>query len=448
MRKIYILFASVLSVVAFSLTSCSNETTSEQPKTPSIHITTGVNGEAQINFNDTIASFDYEIINPVGKDERHLITFDLLEGQDWVKEVVLEEFVTTGTVTLKIPYNDSLESRNATVSINYVYGENMDVVSDVIVFTQHSAQHYDIELNTGLCVYRTVTEGSSVIYNYAVSLGTDTYYEISGADIYSFDLYSTTKTQDGLPMPGTYRLIDEMTSGVRDMTMAKGYTYFVSFEESTGVWNTFAYLDEGTLNVDRDGDIFTITGEFFDESGVFHIVNYEGELDVRDGSKNSSFVRDTELDLTGLTGEAYCFGEYDWSNGNYIWSVEFVTEDMKVGDPIIVLEIVTSSDIDIEDGFQTGTYTVASKSDQLYGANTVTLGIVTEDGNMGSWYYTCGIDGSRTQSDPLAPFAGGSMEVQNNQDGTISLSLNVLDDAGNRLTGSVNGVRMSYTDAR
>ncbi len=447
MNRLYILFAGVLSAAISVLASCSNDTVTEEKK-PSIHITSGINGEIEVQFNDTIAYFDYEILNPVDEDVRHLITFDLIEGQDWVKEIVLEEFVTTGTVTLKIPYNDSLESRNAVVNINYVYGDDMKMVSDIIVFTQLSAQYYNLDLDKGICVYRTLSDGSNSIHNYAISLGVDTYYEISGADIYSLDLYSTTKTEDGLPVTGTYTLVDESTMGVSDMTMAKGYTYFVSYEQSTGIWDAFAYLNEGMLDINRNGDIFTIKGEFYDESGIMHIVDYEGELDVRDGSKNSSFVGDTELNLKGLTGEAHCFGTYEWSKGNYIWSVEFVTADMKVGSPIIVLELITASDIDIEKGIPTGTYAVASTSEKLYQAGTATLGLVSDEGHLGSWYYTCGIDGSRTQSDPMAPFNGGDMRITNNQDGTVNITLNVYDDAGNLLTGTVSGVPMTYTDAR
>ncbi len=450
-NKLHIYCLAALSVAALGFASCTNENEQEpvtEETKPSIHITTGINGEAEIRFNDTIASFDYEILNPVDEEVRHFITFDLIEGSDWVKDVIIDEYTTTGTVTLKVPYNDSLESRNATVRIDYIYGDNFETVSDIIVFTQLSADYYNIDLQKGLCVHRALTDGSSTIYNYAISLGTDTYYEISGADIYSFDLYSTTRTKDGLPVSGTYTLVNESTMGVSDMTMAEGYTYFASYEESTGIFDAFAYITEGVLNVSREEDIFTIEGEFFDENGTFHIVNFEGELDFRDGSKLSSFIEDTELDLTGLKGEAHCFGEYEWSKGNYIWSVEFVAQDMKVGSPIIVLELVTPSDVVVEDGIPSGKYSVAASSDVLYNSNTLTLGILGEDGYMGSWVYTCGIDGNRTQSDPMAPFKDGRIEVVNNQDGTINILLNIYDDADNRLYGSVENIPMVYTDAR
>ncbi len=413
-----------------------------ESKTPAVNITTN-GGQLELTFKDTLAVFDYEIVNPVKGESPATVLVEVFEGDTYVTEIEQDEYITTGTVTLSLDKNLSGEDHTIIVFVKYVYGENADVAQGAMTIVHKAEFSYNVTLTKALSTYYGEAGGDSGLYNYEVILGNPTYYLGGGVQIYALDLYSDERTEDMLPPAGTYTLVDEMGVGISDMTMSQGYTYYQRVNSDNTELEAFASFAEGTVTIEREGETYTIVGEFIDGGDVYHYVYYQGTIDARDGSKLSSFVKDTEFDFTGLKGEYKCFLDA-FGNGNNVWSLSFTTESLLAGSPMVSMQIVTSADYNSETGLPSATFNADTKN--TYDVNTFSPGFVDEeDGSfVCCWFFTCAADGSMRISDPVAPMKDGSIKIENNGDGTIDIIFDVKDDAGHKLTGRAENVSMKY----
>ncbi len=444
MRKLYIIWS--IFVVLFAV-SCevNNPVPEPEPKNPTVNITTS-NAQMFMQFKDSVGTFDYEIVNPVkDEDGGGVVAVEVFEGAEYVLELSVEEFITSGTVTFSLENNLDDDDRNIVILVKYIYGDNADVAQAAMTVVHKAEFSYNVELTQALSTWYGEAGGDSGLYNYEITLGNPTYYLGAGVQVYVLDLYSETNTGDMLPPAGTYTLVDEMNVGVSDMTMSQGYTYYQRVNSTNTDLEAFASFALGTVTIERDGDSFTITGEFLDGGDIYHYVNYQGTMDVRDADDLSSFTKDTEFDLTGLKGQYKCFPDA-FGNGNNVWSLSLTTESLLAGSPMISLQIVTSADYDSETGLPTATFT--ADTENKYDVNTFSPGFVDEeDGSLVCcWFFTCATEGSMMIGDPVAPMTDGSIKIENNGDGTIDIIFDVLDDAGHKLTGTAENVPMEYVN--
>ncbi len=412
-----------------------------EPATPVVNITTE-NAQLFLNANQTSGSFDYEIVNPA-KDNSGKVSAEVIDGKEYVQSVSVEEFITTGTISFTISENTSQQyDRNIIIVVKYAYGEEGAVAQAAMTVVQKAEFAYRVELQKAVSVYYGEVNGSG-LYNYEITLGTPTYYLGANVEAYTLDLYSATETGDMLPPAGIYTLVDDQNKGVGNGDMSQSYTCYQRINDSNTDYEAFATFVSGEVTVEREGDRFVIFGEFVDGGDITHYVNYEGTMDARDGYKNSSFVEDTEFDLTGLQGEQVCY-ENPFGDGNNVWSLSLMTETLEAGSPMAGLQLVTSGDYDSTTGLPSATFKAGNTSD----INTFTPGYVDEtDGSLlCCWFYTCGADGTPQIAAPVAPMVDGTITVTNNGDGTIDIKFDVLDDAGHKLTGEAKRVVMSYLE--
>ncbi len=436
MKKLHI-FICVLSAAAAMLVSCEKQPV--DTKIPAVNITTG-NAQLFLSADETEGAFDYEIINPVMGEDRGVVAVDVLEGGNYVSELEIQEFITTGTVTFSLERNTDKEDHNIIILVRYIYGENADVAQAAMTVVHKAEFAYRVDLKQALSVYYGEIDGSG-LYSYELTLGDPSYYLGANVQTYVFDLYSEGRTDDMLPPEGTYRLVNDLVQGVSDFTMSRSYSYYQRVNESNTDLDAFAEFEAGEITIAREGETFTVKGEFTDAGGTWHYIDYQGGMDARDGNKLSSFVKDTELDFTGFVGEQKCYAD-PFGNGNNVWSLSLTAAGLPLGSPMAGLQLVTSGEYNSATGLPTTVFRAGSTSE----ADTFTPGYVQDGNLLCCWIYTCGADGAAYISDPVAPIVDGTIQVTNNGDGTIDLIFNVFDDAGNKLTGTAEKVRMTNVE--
>lgn len=253
-----------------------------------------------------------------------------------------------------------------------------------------------------------------------------TYYRI---DLYS-DLYDDAEGE-ALHLPvGTYTLDTEDT--LAHGTFSVAWSKYLQ-SDAEGEFVEELSFEAGELIVTASGAQLKVT-----IAGKEHIVTYEGEMVVADkrideGDDNnecpegvlSTLTEDktTLLDDHEMVyvnyGDYYATGLNNWTFA--IWPLE------RIGDHI-------QFDIMGESGDTLfGSYTIGDEATPF----SFLRGTIEGDDEMGymagSWYYT---DDGYT----MAPFVDGVLTISDAGDGKAKIEFDVKDDAGNRVTGSWQGI--------
>ena len=132
---------------------------------------------------------------------------------------------------------------------------------------------------------------------------------------------------------------------------------------------------------------------------------------------------------------ADCFGDY-YHTGNYMWGIYFQQYTSKEQ---IYIEIMHPEHIyEIPLGYYT-------TSDNIYAANTLIKGGFDEDGYQAySWYTRLK---TNERSSATAPIFSGSVYIEAIGDELYIATFNLVDDRGNKITGSYEG-RIMVEDFR
>ena len=153
----------------------------------------------------------------------------------------------------------------------------------------------------------------------------------------------------------------------------------------------------------------------------------------------STLERDVDMVMNGdntLAYADYLGNDYNSDLGVWqFWFLEVVSKQM------IVLEVLTESqgDVPVEELYvPTGEFTA---SDDIFEENALMPGyrIYDSDGlyDGGSWYTELDKTGATAAA---APIASGKLNVELNVDGaSFSVDFDVLDDVGNKITGTYSG---------
>lgn len=271
-------------------------------------------------------------------------------------------------------------------------------------------------------------------------------YALPDTVYYTFDLYSTYYGGEEvatLPLPeGTYRLDKDDTFAEGTFSVAYSKYYYT---DAAGDVVAEYKFEEGELTVTAtEATLVAII------DGKEHKVVFEGIADVADkrsatgedvGSgddggddvvqpENPKSTLETNytavLDHHVMLYKAY--GDYyDSGLQNYTFAL---WPDDYVGDHI-QFDVVASTS---EDDFLYGTFTIGTESIPYSFFPGEILIEDDETGYMvGSWYYT---DDGVT----MAPFVDGKLTIDDNGDNTMFISFEVVDDRGNLIIGSWNGM--------
>ena len=199
----------------------------------------------------------------------------------------------------------------------------------------------------------------------------------------------------------------------------------------SGFWQTDAQggraqilpIEAGELLVEEGKMTLTLTIQ-----GEEHTVTYAGTCLLEDlsapGYVYSTLEDDYQADLSDHHMICKCYGDY-YDYGYMNWM--FVIQPNNGQGDCFQFDIITDKK-QASDGF-CGIYT---SSDYL-AVNSFIPGWTDGVQMLCSWFFT--VDQSE-----LAPFRGGEMSVTDNGDGTVTVEIEVFDDAHNKITGTWTGV--------
>lgn len=207
-----------------------------------------------------------------------------------------------------------------------------------------------------------------------------------------------------------------------------------------------AVIASGTMTVESSGDSYTITADFVAENGVKVTVNYSGKLVV--GNFNDNDVSEPERPYTTLTADhtynfpdeatyaAFHLGEY-MKKGYDLWFITILGTNSTYPDgygDMFTAEFVIETG-GARDKLPTGTYNVALEIKD----HTMFPGIVDYAGNIFFTWYGDLTPDAEGYSSQVAPIASGSVVIEEAEDGKYRFVFDIVDDAGNKITGDWTG---------
>lgn len=249
------------------------------------------------------------------------------------------------------------------------------------------------------------------------------------ASYFMFSLYS--KDFNGGVIPNgtyTYDKTNSCNAGTFDAELSYGFKVNA---DGSGPAETYLYY-EATVTV-TDGKIeAAITTENGDE----FIVVYKGDLTLPayseaagGGDGYSTLTGDLQLNITDMQIAAANYADYYETTDANNWYIQAMNPAGKY----ITLDVLT--DVNIADC--SASYSIITETDYI---NSFVPGYIQEDNGenyiLGCWY--CELDAEGYISDVMAPFAGGTFEIKVNGS-TATITLNCVDDAGNKITGTISG---------
>jgi hypothetical protein len=239
------------------------------------------------------------------------------------------------------------------------------------------------------------------------------------------DLYASESAENlnvSFNIPEGEYVLDVKDSAVAG-TIGAYYTSLYITDEVEGVELFFV---EGSVTVTAEG----IEAKLYDEAGNEH--HYFCPQTMVDNSDNfgpawapseqSTLTGDLEVEFLDGSIYAECYGDY-YVIGKNTWM--YYVDNYATGDSFC-FELL----MDVDATYPEGIFHI---SNDLNNVQMALPGYVNGDGNtMWSWYYL--YDGSNDVVG-AAPIVGGEVVIVNNGDDTFTVTINVEDDLGNKLTG-------------
>lgn len=274
------------------------------------------------------------------------------------------------------------------------------------------------------CEYYSAAEMGTPANNYWVILSDDeacnTLNPAYDATYILLDLYSAAE-QDSLPL-GTYTF-DAYDSG-EDGTMGFYYSYGMVMADGAPA-DSYGFSG-GTVTV-TDGKIYAELVR--EDNGAAVTVTYEGDLSFSIGSEGgSNLENDVELNITDAGIHAYYYGD-GYGIGADLWWIEIYEDDNNKSGKYFQFELLVDPAYDD----WRGTFAALNNESTSYFA-TFIPGEIDDNYLVGSWYAE--LEGGALAGD-IAPLTYGTVNFVFNDDGTQTVTLDCVDDAGNKITGTV-----------
>ena len=395
MKKIF----SILFLAALVMVACENG--GKENVKPSITVTSGDvveisadGGEAEILF--TIAN---------GADTK----VNVRESATW-----LTAEQSSNAIKLTAKANDSSSAREAEVTLQYY-------ASTAKVTVKQAGSEYDVVFEAKRFEGAYFGTEYSATHNYYIILsdkGVNTDASArANATYYYFDMYHSIGADEFNPVlpDGEYKL--DTTNSYADQTFSEeGSWYGVTGDN--GKFTKSVSYKSATVTV--KGGKFTATIEM--ESGETHLVTFEGNLVA--ATHLTTFAEDVEFATEGAEVSATCYGD-TYENGQQTWFIEAVK-----GNDYFCVEVLSPSAEKFD-----GIYQALASTGVVDYANKFIPGLIGE-GLIGTWYakLTNGV----IKGDVMAPMVEGMIQILN-ESGAITINYSCKDDAGNNITGYVNG---------
>ena len=186
-------------------------------------------------------------------------------------------------------------------------------------------------------------------------------------------------------------------------------------------------ITSGYLTVNEDG---SIEASLDMTNGATHTITFTGDVDILENTMPSeapysTLTSDRVCDLSNHSFSCYDNGKSD-GTGYQSWMISIYPEN-SVGDNLM-LEILCGTDKNTD---ISGKYTISNSLDEY----TAFPGYVDGFTLMSSWYY---YRENALNISEYAPIVDGWVEIQENEEGTYTITFDVYDDLNNNITGSSN----------
>lgn len=244
---------------------------------------------------------------------------------------------------------------------------------------------------------------------------------IDESNYHSLDMMDYVNPNEGYLSAGNYSM--------EDGSVTSWSNFLYDIETGEGAFVTAAEI---TITHNEDGTT-TIEGYFESEYGNHLDINWTGVVEGFDfsvaGGGNHISTLTEDLNLDGMNGgySLYYYGDwYSWDTDNWSFTI---CEDMEnYTGKCLMLDLLSSPSADDCRGeYKAG-------NDGSYELYTFVKGSLNGSFRSGTWYgeYTDG-----TPTGDSAPIVGGTITIVFNEDGSKSVTLDCVDDAGNKITGTI-----------
>lgn len=434
MKKLFLLMA----VCAFAFASCESlfpESNSKptpenpddqpepgpEPEVTTFTITSDTTFEVVAAGEDIIITYD--ITNPV--DDAVVVATPSVE---WITESDNES--AENALKFAVAENAATEARTATITLKYSDIEHCVTINQAAA--EVANQHVELEYISGI-YYGNGYCATDDTYNYSIALSNiANCYDLITGDIalvenstYLFlDLYAATPAENynitfNVP-EGEYTL--DLNDTTDPGTVGSTYSYLYITDEYSGVETQFA---EGSVIVNSEGIYATFTDAEGTEYRYF-CKNVSVDNSANFGpsfapAEQSTLTGDLNVEFTDGAIYAECYDDY-YVVGKYCWLVS--VDDYATGSSFS-FELLSETG----NTLPTGVFPV---SNDLNKEQMALPGYVNGDGEtMWSWYML--YDGYDVIGS--APIVDGSISIMDNGDETYTISIDVMDDIENKITG-------------
>ncbi len=403
-------------------------------KSPAEIIVTTSNGQIAAESSAESLTFSYEVNNP---KDGGMVTLEIPETNDWISNPVIDE--NAKTITVSLTENLAPENRQEIITIRYTYGKNS--VTGIASILQEG-NSYDYVLD---CTYsKSLYYGQGMVVDLSLHCY---YFRVSNNDFnaetkahtwrYSIDFYFAGEAENRLPEPGTYHMagLDEETSFSFSTWGTKAEYIGEDLIDGTD-YESFVFVD-GKAVIEREDGIYTMTAVLTDLEGKRHYIHYVGEPELEDATILSTLEGDVEVELKNYALVLMDYGDY-YEMGMNNWQLQIYSGPSE-GEFILFLDVVTPFSVDLS----MITEPVLFES---YYANTGATDCFYLPGEYKfqlSWLVTWAGYGMDYIS-PYAAILGGSCLLEPNDDGTVRLTTDFVDQHGNKIKLTVDDMPIYY----
>lgn len=245
---------------------------------------------------------------------------------------------------------------------------------------------------------------------------------------FELDLYINDEVYHSLDMQDYFNPNENyLSEGVYTMDNG-GVTSWSNF-----VWDIEtgegAYVVDAEITIAHNADgTTTITGFFESEYGNHLNIDWTGVVEGFSFPAESltTLTSDLVLNESGFTYHAHYQGDwYTWDTDN--WWIEIYENDATMSGKYLMLDLLVNPS---QDDF-CGIYSHRTEANYM---NTFIVGDVNGENRVGCWYAE--VENNKITGDK-APLIDGTIEIVSNADGSVTFTFDCVDDAGNKISGSV-----------
>lgn len=190
-----------------------------------------------------------------------------------------------------------------------------------------------------------------------------------------------------------------------------------------------AFIVDAEITISHNADGTTSIKGFFESEHGNHLnIDWTGVVEGFSfpADSLSTLSSDLVLNESGFTYHAHYQGDW-YTRDTDNWWLEIYENDAAMSGKYFMLDLLVNPS---QDDF-CGIYSHRTEANHM---STFIVGDVDGENRVGCWYAE--VENNKITGDK-APFINGIIEIVSNADGSVTFTFDCVDDAGNKITGSV-----------